>query len=128
MRSLADNLLINQRRSLYLPSAADRFVHRNRQNKPMSSSTSSTDRAARPEPVSVPSTSSERPYSPRPDQISTESAAFLHAELQRQPEVRPEVVKRAGALAADPNYPPRDVIQSVAQQILNSPDLSEDES
>jgi hypothetical protein len=94
----------------------------------MISSTSSTDRTARPDLVSTPATASERPYTPRPDQISTESAAFLRSELQRQPEVRPEVVERARALAADPNYPPAEVMRHVAQQILNSPDLSEDES
>jgi hypothetical protein len=94
----------------------------------MISSTSSTDRAARPDAVSAPAQSTERPYAPRPDQISTESAAFLRAELQRQPEIRPEVVERARALAADPNYPPREVLRQVAAQILQSPDLSEDES
>jgi len=94
----------------------------------MISSTSSADRSARPDLVSTPSVASERPYTPRPDQISTESAAFLRAELQRQPEVRPEVVERARALAADPNYPPQEVLREVAQQILNSPDLSEDEN
>jgi hypothetical protein len=94
----------------------------------MISSTSSTDRAVRPDLVSGSGQSSERPYKPRPDQISTESAAFLHSELQRQPEVRPEVVERARALASDPNYPSQDILRSVAQQILQSPDLSEDES
>ena len=46
----------------------------------------------------------------------------------RQPEIRPEVVERARALAADPNYPPRDVLKNVSAQILNSADLSEDAS
>jgi hypothetical protein len=94
----------------------------------MISSTSSSDRAARPEAVAASTTPAVRPYTPRPDQISTESAAFLRAELQRQPEIRPEVVERARALAADPNYPPPAVLREVAHQILNSPDLSEDES
>ncbi|HVS51295.1 MAG TPA: hypothetical protein VHD62_02975 [Opitutaceae bacterium] len=94
----------------------------------MISSTSSTDRAARPEILSPAGQSSERPYTPRPDQISTESAAFLRSELQRQPEVRPEVVERARALAADPNYPPREALRAIAEKILAAPDLSEDES
>lgn len=94
----------------------------------MISSTTSTDRTVRPEIVSAPGQSASRPPTVRPDQISTEQAAFLRTELQRQPEIRPEVVARARELAADPNYPPRDVIRSVAQQILKSPDLSEDES
>jgi hypothetical protein len=94
----------------------------------MISSTSSSDRAARPEAVAAQTQPPVRPYAPRPDQISTENAAFLRAELGRQPEIRPEVVERARALAADPDYPPREILQNVAQQILNSPDLSEDES
>jgi hypothetical protein len=63
-----------------------------------------------------------------PDQISTESAAFLKTALEGQPEVRPEVVERAKALAADPNYPSAAIMKSVAGQILASPDLSEDAS
>lgn len=94
----------------------------------MISSTSSTDRAARPDLVSNAPTTSERPAAPRSDQISTEGAAFLRAELERQPEIRPEVVERARALAADPSYPPVEVLRHVAEQILNSPDLSEDRS
>ena len=94
----------------------------------MISSTSSPDRAARPDLVSAPGTATARPFSYRPDQISTESAAFLRGELDRQPEVRPEVVARAKALAADPSYPSPEVLKSVAAQILGSPDLTEDES
>jgi hypothetical protein len=63
-----------------------------------------------------------------PDQISTESAAFLKTSLASQPEIRPEVVERAKALAADPNYPSAAIMRSVAGQILASPDLSEDAS
>lgn len=94
----------------------------------MISSTTSTDRAARPELLPVAGQSAGRSNAPRPDRISTESAAFLRAELERQPEVRPEVVARAKALADDPNYPSNEVIRDVASQILGAPDLSEDES
>ena len=94
----------------------------------MISSTTSTDRSARPE--LIPASVTARPRNPRlsPDQISTESAEFLRAELKRQPAVRAEVVARGRALAADPNYPPMEVLKKVAQQILKSPDLSEDQS
>lgn len=94
----------------------------------MISSTSSTDRAARPElaPASGPATG--KTYAPRPDQISTEHAAFLRSELARQPEIRPEVVARARALADDAGYPPMETLREVAKQILASPDLTEDES
>ncbi len=91
-------------------------------------STTSTDRSARPEltPASV-TPRSRKPGSPS-DQISTESAEFLRAELKRQPAVRPEVVARGRALAADPNYPSMATLGKVAEQILKSPDLSEDQS
>ncbi|PAW68980.1 MAG: hypothetical protein B9S34_00550 [Opitutia bacterium Tous-C1TDCM] len=69
-----------------------------------------------------------RPLAPRPDRISTESAAFLRAELARQPEIRPEVVARGRELAADSSYPSFETLRSVAQQILQAPDLSEDQS
>jgi hypothetical protein len=94
----------------------------------MISSTSSSDRAARPELVSSSGPVSARPTTPRPDQISTEHAAFLRAELVRQPEIRPEVVERGRALAADPSYPSSAIVQSIAGRILASPDLSEDAS
>jgi hypothetical protein len=53
---------------------------------------------------------------------------FLRTELKRQPEIRPAVVERALSLAADPDYPPMEILFAVAHQILAAPDLSEDES
>ncbi len=94
----------------------------------MISSTSSTDRTVRPELVAAAGPAGSRPAAPRPDRISTENAAFLRAELARQPEVRPEVVARAKELAADPHYPSFEILKNVAGQILASPDLSEIES
>ena len=94
----------------------------------MITSTSSTDRTVRPELLSATGKPPSRTPGPRSDQISTENAAFLRSALERQPAVRPEVVARARALAADPSYPPQEALRSVAEQILGSPDLSEDES
>ena len=94
----------------------------------MISSTSSTDRSLRPELLTGTGQSTERSDAPRPDLISTEHAAFLRAELDRQPEIRPEVVARAMELAQDPSYPSLEVLREVATQILASPDLTEDES
>ncbi len=94
----------------------------------MISSTTSTDRSARPELLPASVTARPRLNRVSPDQISTESAEFLRAELKRQPAVRAEVVARGRALAADPNYPPMDTLKSVAHLILKSPDLSEDQS
>jgi len=94
----------------------------------MISSTSSSDRALRPDLVSAPGPAATRSAASPSDQISTENAAFLRSELQRQPAVRPDVVERARALAADPNYPPPAVIRDVAAKILAAPDLSESDS
>jgi hypothetical protein len=68
------------------------------------------------------------PPSQDQDSLSTENAQRLQAALAGQPEVRPAVVARGLALASDPDYPPTSVIQSVADQILASPDLTEDQS
>lgn len=94
----------------------------------MISSTTSTDRSARPETLLASAAARPRIARLSPDQISTESAEFLRAELKRQPAVRAEVVARGRALAADPNYPPMETLRKVAAQILKSPDLSEDQS
>lgn len=90
-------------------------------------SLSSSDRTPRPDPASV-QTQTPRALPARPDRISTNGAAYLQVALDRQPSIRPEVVERARALAADPSYPPPAVIKSVARQIVGAPDLSEDES
>jgi hypothetical protein len=94
----------------------------------MIASASSSDRSGRPDLVSGAGPAAPKAYVPRADRISTDSAAYLRSALTRQPAVRPEEVERARALAADPNYPPAQVIKSVAQQILAAPDLSEDDS
>lgn len=94
----------------------------------MITSTSSSDRAARPISLPAAGQAPVRVPAERSDQLTTEKASLLKTALARQPEIRPEVVERARALAADPNYPPLEVIRHVAQQILVSPDLSEDQS
>ncbi|MDB6093965.1 MAG: hypothetical protein JWM32_1527 [Verrucomicrobia bacterium] len=91
-------------------------------------STSSSDRTARADSVSASGLPVARLNAPRPDRLSTESAAALHDALAADPEVRPAVVARARALVADPAYPPMSVLKRVAEQIVASPDLSEDES
>ena len=94
----------------------------------MISSASSPDRTPRPDLVSAAGQPNPRPAAPRQDRISTEQAEYLRSELDRQPEIRPEVVERAKGLASDSSYPPPEVVRHVAAQILASPDLSEDES
>lgn len=94
----------------------------------MITSTTSTDRALRPDAVSISGPPPLRPAAPRVDTLATESASTLRRALTEQPEIRPEVVARARALAADPGYPSADIIKRVGQQILAAPDLSEDQS
>lgn len=94
----------------------------------MISSASSSDRTPRTADLAAGGGSGTRPAPRRADRVSTESAAFLRAELQRQPEIRSEVVARARRLAADPSYPSPAVLSRVASLFLASPDLSNDES
>jgi hypothetical protein len=94
----------------------------------MITSASSSDRAGRADLVSAAGPAAPRPYTPRPDQVSTEGAKYLRGALERQPAIRPEVVERARALASDPSYPSLPVIKRIAEQIVASPDLSEDQS
>jgi hypothetical protein len=60
------------------------------------------------------------------DRLSTAGSEFLKAKLASEPEIRPEVVERGRALAADPSYPSHEIISSLASKILQAPDLSED--
>lgn len=94
----------------------------------MINSTTSTDRTPHTDAVASASQAAPRQPAQKLDQLSTDSAEFLRSELQRQPEVRPEVVERARALASDSNYPSREVLSKVGEMILRTPDLSEDES
>lgn len=90
----------------------------------MINSTSSSDRVLRPEgPVlhaKTPATGG-----PGADRFSPEHTTALKAALQSQPEIRPEVVARARALATDPAYPSAAILRQVGEAILRSPDLSE---
>jgi len=94
----------------------------------MINSTSSTERTVPAAPLAAATPSAPRPPVQRPDQISTDSAEHLRTSLASQPEVRPEVVERAKALAADANYPSAAILHKIAGMIVNSPDLSEVES
>jgi hypothetical protein len=90
----------------------------------MINSTSSSDRVLRPEGVVLHSpTPAGR--GPETDLFSPENTAALKTALANQPAVRPEVVARARALAADPSYPSLDILRKVGESILASPDLAE---
>lgn len=88
----------------------------------MINSTSSSDRVLRPEGV-VLQAKTPAAGGPAADRFSPEQTAALKTALQSQPEVRPEVVARARALAADPAWPGPEVLRSVASTIVSSPDL-----
>lgn len=90
-------------------------------------STSSSDRTARAE-AAAPNTSKPAVRGPGADKFTAQHSPALQAALAAQPEIRPEVVERAKALAADPNYPSTEIMRGIAAQILRSPDLTEDAS
>jgi hypothetical protein len=92
----------------------------------MIDSTSSSQRAPQFARVASSGPAAARLSHPRGDRVAAESVAFLRVELLRQPEIRPEVVERARALAADPNYPSPSINQALARLILDAPDQSED--
>lgn len=94
----------------------------------MINSTSSSDRTPRAESVEVnrPKVVVRNPDNA--DQFSAENSAALRVALTRTPEVRPEVVARGRALAADPSYPSAEILRKVGEAIIKSPDFSEDAS
>ncbi|MEO6004637.1 MAG: hypothetical protein ABIS43_15890 [Opitutus sp.] len=94
----------------------------------MINSTTSTERTAHADLLPLQGNPVARPTSPRADLLSTNNAAFLRSALARQPEIRPEVLERAKALAADPSYPSRENLKKIAGLLLDSPDLTEDQS
>ena len=93
----------------------------------MIQSASSSSPSARNEAIIAAAASlTSRPSNGAQDQIHIDKAATLRTSLQQVPEIRPEVVERARALAADPAYPSAGIIRQIGALIVNSPDLSED--
>jgi hypothetical protein len=93
--------------------------------KPMIQSMSNSDRVLRADATAV--TPSKAPFKTKTnDRLSTENTSRLRAALAQQPEIRPEVVERGRALAADPSYPSPEIIRKISAMIVQSPDLSED--
>jgi hypothetical protein len=90
-------------------------------------SASSSSSSARNDAIAAAaSASTSRSLPARNDQIHIDKSATLRAALQQVPEIRPEVVERAKALAADPSYPSDKIVRHISATIVNSPDLSED--
>jgi len=93
------------------------------------SASSSSSLPARNDTVAAaPTSPAAKPAGGPSDQIHIDKAAVLRSALQLVPEVRPEVVERARALAADPAYPSDAIIRKIGEAIVNSPDLSDDAS
>ena len=59
------------------------------------------------------------------DSISRLNSEALKAALEKTPEVRPDVVARGQRLLVDLNYPPREIIESLAKLFTQSVDLSD---
>jgi len=90
-------------------------------------SASSSSASARNDAIAAAASASTGRALPAPkDQIHIDKSATLRAALQQVPEIRPEVVERAKALAADPAYPSDSIVRRISAAIVNSPDLSED--
>jgi hypothetical protein len=95
----------------------------------MIQSTSLSDAAGRAQALQPVVASPAGVHTPaKTDSLSTNGIDQLHAALKSSPEIRPEVVARGRALAADPSYPSFQIIQHISAQIVNSPDLSIDPS
>ncbi len=87
----------------------------------MINSASSSDRVLRPEGVVLHAKTAPA-GGQAPDRFNPENTAALRSALAGQPEIRPEVVARARALAADPAWPTPEILRAVGSVILNSPD------
>lgn len=94
----------------------------------MISPTSNVDHIRRPDLTPVTGKPVASQTTVASDQFSPESTMRLKESLNRQADIRPEVLERARALAADPDYPSKEIMRDVARQILAAPDLSEIDS
>ena len=66
-----------------------------------------------------PSTPAALEPAPAPDLVSLRRVAALLSMLENKPEIRFEVLARGRALAADPSYPPPDIINKLAGLVVS---------
>ncbi|MEI7800603.1 MAG: hypothetical protein EBT98_09010 [Opitutaceae bacterium] len=93
-------------------------------------SASSSSPSARSDALAAASVAAA-PVRPAPapsDQIHIDLSSTLRLALQQSPEIRPEVIARARAIAADGSYPSDTILRAISAVIINAPDLSEDHS
>lgn len=54
------------------------------------------------------------------DKLASGASAHIKAALAKHPEIRSEVVERARMIVNDPDYPPREIIDSIARSLLTA--------
>jgi len=69
-------------------------------------------------------TPAPKTQAPNSDTLSSANTQSLREALAQTSEIRPQVVARGKALAVDPSYPPRQIIESLAKLMIASRDLS----
>jgi hypothetical protein len=67
----------------------------------------------------APAPAASGPAAPVPDEVALRKVATLLTMLENNPEIRPDVVARGRALAADASYPPPDIINKLANLIAS---------
>ena len=68
----------------------------------------------------TPSSKPAPPPEPSDDSVALHRVSDLIASLQATLPARPEAVQLGMALAADPDYPPAEIIQKLAGLVVNS--------
>lgn len=66
-----------------------------------------------------------RDATPAADDVVLDESRALEARFSDAPEVRPDVVARARALVADPQYPPAETIRKIANLLAINFDSAE---
>jgi uncharacterized membrane protein len=61
------------------------------------------------------------------ERLSSSNTEALREALKNSPEIRPEVVEKGKQLAVDPNYPPRQLIESLAKLMVDSRETADSE-
>jgi hypothetical protein len=61
-----------------------------------------------------------RPHHMLSDRVSLTNSSALEQALDSSPASRPEMVERAKALIADPNYPSSDTLSAVSRQLASA--------
>ena len=81
-------------------------------------STSPSNKPIVPTPDNTVRRSSPSAPPPGADSINTANSNQIRSSLDNIPEIRTEVVNRARALAADPAYPPREIIDAIVRELV----------